>query len=357
MAPPDRLLIVKLSSMGDIAQALPVAAALRRRFAALRITWAVEERFAALVSDHPAIDRMVTFPRMTWDGLDRAWLPGLQRALRGVRAERYDLVLDLQGLLKSSLIALSARVPVRLGVSPQREGAALVSRAVPLPAGRRHAVEQYLACAAYLGATPAPVDFGLRVRPSAAASLTRLLAQRGARHDAPLIAVNPTAARPWKEWPEERWLAVVDVLAEQGTIVLVGGAEQRRRHRQLAARARRPPLDLTGATTLAELIALLDRCALHLAVDTGSLHVAAALGRPVVGIYGPTPPWRLGPYGRADFAISGHGACTVGCPRACVRRRRCLSTIAPDDVIERARYALLGAHAQQTGTAARGEDR
>ena len=339
-APGRRLLILKLSSLGDIVQALPVASALRRQFPALHITWAVEGRFAALVQGHAAIDRVVTFPRLAWGAVAPTWPAALRRALGTVREQPYDITLDLQGLFKSSVVAVCSRAPLRLGLAPQREGARLVSRAVPLTRGRRHAVDAYLDCAAHLGAAPAPAQFGLPVAPAAAASVARLLRQRAVPRTAPLIVIHPSAGRPWKAWPDRYWPPVIDALAGAGTIVLVGGAEHRARHRTLAHRARQPVVDLTGATTLAELIALLDRCALHLAPDTGTLHVAAALARPVVGIYGPTPSWRLGPYGQLDGAVRVADACGVACPRLCLQRRRCLRVITPDQVIARARRAL-----------------
>ena len=335
-----RLLIIKLSALGDIAQALPVASALRRQFPHLHVTWAVEERSAALLHGHPGVDRIVTFPRMAWGGLAPGWSAAFRCALGAVREQPYDVALDLQGLFKSSVVAVWSRAPLRLGMPPQREGAALASRAVPVRPGRRHAVERYLECAEYLGAAPTPVQFGLRPQPAAVASLTRLFQQYEICPTDRVIAVSPSAARPWKAWPEAHWAAVIGALGEQGRVVLVGSDEQRRRHRGLAQRAGCPVVDLTGKTSLAELIALLDRCVLHVAPDTGTLHLAVALGRPVVGIYGPTPVWRLGPYGQADAAVHRDGICTLGCPRFCPRRRQCLREVTPAEVLARAQVVL-----------------
>lgn len=335
-----RVLIIKLSSLGDVAQALPVASALRKRFPELRVTWAVEERCAALLHGHAGVDRVITFPSLSWGAVGRGWTAACARALRAVRAERYDVALDLQGLLKSSVVALWSRAPVRLGVTPQREGAALVSRAVAVRVGRCHSVDRYLDAAAFLGASRQPVRFGLVVQPTARASLGQLLRQHGAAAADPLIVIAPSPSRRAKAWPDDRWPAVIDAMADEGTVVLVGSAAQRRRHQALAARARRPPIDLTGATSVAELVALLDASALHIAPDTGTLHVAAALGRPVLGLFGPTPPWRLGPYGQRDSALHREDACGVTCPRICMSRRRCLRVIGAEEVVARARAAL-----------------
>jgi heptosyltransferase-1 len=336
----QRILIIKLSSIGDIVHALPVATALRRQFPALRVTWAVEAPHAVLVHRHPAIDRVVTFPPLRWGRVGPEWTRKLRAALRALAEESYDVALDLQGLLKSSFVALASRAPVRLGLPRQREGAALVSRAVPLRDQKRHAVDRYLECAAFLGAATSPVDFALAAEPSSVASLNRILQRKGIENGARLIVINPSASRRWKAWPPAAWAKAADGLADEGRVLLIGGAEHGRRHREVVDRARTAVVDLTGATTLGEAVALLARCAVHVGPDTGTLHIAAALGRPVVGIYGPTLPAELGPYGQLDLALHRPGACGAGCPQWCMHRRRCLRAITPDEVIARVRSAL-----------------
>jgi ADP-heptose:LPS heptosyltransferase len=216
----------------------------------------------------------------------------------------------------------------------------LVSRAVPLPTPRLNVVDRYLACAAYLGAPAEPVEFGLRSEPAAAESIAELLRQGGLSPAAPAIAVSPSASVRWRLWPLARWVPVIEALADSGAIVLLGGSEHRQRHAALVRQVRAPVLDLTGRTSLAELVALLDRCALHLATDTGSVHLAAALGRPVVAVYGPTPPWRAGPYGQPGGTVYHGDRCGIGCPRVCLRGRACLVAVSPEEVIARARQVL-----------------
>ena len=336
--PIARLLIVKLSSLGDVVHALPVAAALRSRFPALHLTWAVEARCAPLVHQQGVVDAVIELPRLEWGAFGGAWLAAMRAPLAAIRAARCDAVLDLQGLLKSALLALAAGAPVRLGVAPQREGAQLVVRAVPSREGRAHVVEQYLAAARYLGAEAEPVRFGLRVDAVADAAIGRRLASAGIDAGRPLLVVNPSPSRRAKRWPLRHWVEAIRALSADGTVVLVGGPEHRAAHARLGD-AGGVALDLTGATNLLELTALLARAAVHLAPDTGSLHLAAALGRPAIGIYGPTPTWRLGPWGQPDNALSGAAACGVGCPRLCWRRR-CLDAVTPAAVIERTRQVL-----------------
>lgn len=334
-----RLLIVKLSSLGDVVHALPAATALRARFPALHLTWAVEARFAPLVRLQGAADQVVELPRLDWSAPGRGWWMALRGALDELRGARADAVLDLQGLAKSAALALVSRAPLRYGVAPQREGSRLVARPVPVPAGRRHVVETHLAAAAWLGAAETPVRFGLRADPAAAVGVAGRLAAAGLG-GAPLVVVNPSASRPGKTWPAPHWAAVIGALRRDAAVVVVGGGEQRAAHAALAACG--AALDLTGTTSLPELAALLARADLHLAADTGSLHLAAALGRPVLGIYGPTPAGRLGPWGQPQAALSGAASCGVTCPRLCLSRRRCLAAVTPAAVLARARAILAG---------------
>lgn len=339
----QRLLIIKLSSLGDVVHALPVATALRRQFPQLHITWAVEQQHAGLVRDHPAVDRVVVFPPFAWGhATDRSWLSALRRSLRTLREQPYDITVDLQGLLKSSLIALAAGAGLRLGVHPQREGARFVSRRVPLPHEDLHAVERYLAAAEVLGAAPTPVDFALPVDRDTAAVLTRRLATKGVANDARMIVINASTARRGKAWPAAQWAAVIDALADDGTVIVIGTEAERAQTRHLTSLTQRIPVDLVGETKLADLIALLHRCALHIAADTGTLHLAAALGRPVIGIYGPTHPAQYGPYGQLHNVLRKWEFCGRTCPRVCPLRQPCLRAIIAEEVVAQARQVLRG---------------
>jgi heptosyltransferase-1 len=249
--------------------------------------------------------------------------------VRSLRSASYDISIDLQGLMKSAAVVLLSRAPVRIGVHEQREGARLVSRGVPRSPGRLHVVEDNLRCAELLGASPTPVSFALPVRPEAVTSIAHTLSALRVSLEAPLIVINPSASVAWKTWPVQHWARVAGALSAAGTVVLVGGAEQRLKHAALARQAARPLHDLTGRTTLVELVALLDRCALHVAPDTGSAHIAAALGRPVVSVYGPTPPWRKAPYGYEDLVVDGGGCLPDAADAVIAQAQRVLAHAAP----------------------------
>jgi lipopolysaccharide heptosyltransferase I len=338
----ERLVIVKLSSIGDVVHALPVASALRRTYPRLRITWAVEDWVAALVRGHGAVDRVVTFPRMRWAAFGAPWVAAFRRAAGELRREPYDICLDLQGLLKSSLVAVLSGASTRLGAGGQREAAGLVSRTVPGSGMRCHVVEDNLSAAAYLGAATEPVTFDLAVDAAAAASVAHRLAHRGLTPSRPLVVINPSSSVRWKHWPVERWARVARVLATDAPVVVVGSRDQRLRHAEVVQQADAADrvFDLTGETTLAELVALLARCTVHVAPDTGSAHIAAALGVPVIGLYGPTPTWRKAPYGQSSRVVHYDGLCGAGCPRFCMLRQRCLTAVEPDALITQARQVL-----------------
>jgi ADP-heptose:LPS heptosyltransferase len=228
-------------------------------------------------------------------------------------------------------------------LAEQREGARFVSRAVPASQERIHVVDDYLRCAEFVGASPVPVSFDLPVHPSAATTIKHLLAGLRLPSDAPLIAINPSASVAWKSAAAAYWSQVVNALANDGTVLLVGSANQIGHHAEIARLSRARVYDFTGRTSLAELVALLRRCTIHVAPDTGSAHIAAALGCPVAGLYGPTPPWRKAPYGYEDLVAQRHDLCSSGCPRACRHKLQCLQAVTPDDLVGQARRALTRA--------------
>lgn len=335
------VLIVKLSSIGDVIHALPVASALKRRYPSMRITWAVERWTAPLVAGHPAVDRLVVFPAMMgWPGRPGRWWSEMRAAVRALRLESYDAALDLQGLAKSAIVSVLSKAPCRIARARQREGSHLVSAGVPLPATPIHAVDEYLLVARFLGADVEPVEFALPVSDDARRSIGCQLKSHRVPDDRPLIVVNPSAAQSWKEWPAAHWSSVIDRLHEMGPVVVIGAPSQERAHLEITARARRPPIDLTARTTLAEVVALIERAALHLAPDTGTVHMAVALGTPVVAVYGPTPRVRVGPYRQPASAIARDDLCGRGCPAYCRYGRRCLQAVTVDEVVDRARAAL-----------------
>ncbi|MGH7323313.1 MAG: lipopolysaccharide heptosyltransferase I [Candidatus Rokuibacteriota bacterium] len=308
--------IVKLSSLGDVVHALPVAATLRARVREARITWLVEHREAAILTGHPALDEIITVDTRRWR---QARSPGALAAAgrafaalsRRLRAARFDVALDLQGLLKSGILMALTRAPLRIGFQARacREplGALFTNRRLARPAGR-HVVEHYLSLLEPLGIGAPVLDFRLPVDQKAETRMDDVLAASGLKPRDRLVVVNPGAGRPGKRWPVDRFRAVAHRLAREGEahVLVVWGPGEESAARAIADGGDRSRVVLAPRTDLFELIAVLRRASLLVAADTGPLHLAAAGGTPCLGIYGPTSPARNGPYGTGHRTLQGH---------------------------------------------------
>jgi heptosyltransferase-1 len=303
-----RVLLVRMSAIGDVVHTLPVAAALKRSFPHLELTWAVEERCAPIVEVNPFVDHVFPIPRHRWR--ETRWRPSTWwegvGLLRKLRAARFEVALDLQGLLKSAAVARLSGAPVRLGYHWQREGARFLIKPVPPRPGSRHVVQQYLDVVRSLGAVAEPIDFGIRVPEASGAEAGRMLRDLGI--DGPYAVINPSAGSRAKRWPPEHFAAIADRLEKQGLpAVHVGHALDKPLADQIARAAQSPMRSLVGRTNLRQLCAVLQAARVHLCGDTGSGHIAAALGVPVVALYGLTDPQRSGPFGQLDGVVSRFG--------------------------------------------------
>ncbi len=314
--PAPRILLVKLSSLGDVIHALPTLEALRALFPGGRLVWLVEEAQAPLLSGHPALDEVWAVPRLSPGKKGAAGdLRKIRRMARRVRAEPFDLVIDLQGLLKSALWVALARSARKLGYDRTREWSwlALTERLAPYDP-EAHAVYRYLNLARYLGAPAGPprFRFGLPLTED----LGHLIPPEKGR---PLAVLHPGARWPTKLWPAAPWARLAGWLArEHGfQVAITGSPADQGLVGEIIAQSDIPPLNLAGRTTLAELASVLKNARLAVTADTGPMHLAAALGTPVAALFGPTAPWRTGPFG------PGHEVVRLALPCSPCFRRRC----------------------------------
>ncbi len=333
---PMRILVVRLSSLGDVVHAVPAVAGLRRTFPEARIDWLVDDRYGELVDLVEAVDRRIGVPRTR--GLAR-----LPRLVRGLREARYDVALDLQGLLKSALLARSAGARRLIGLEPahlrERPAGWLYSE-TPRLGDPVHVIERNLALVAGLGVRARPVEFPLADRSSAVVREAR--DALGADRARPFALINPNAAWASKRWPPARFGALARGLASTRglrSVVLWGPGERALAERVVdaAAGAAAP----APATTVGRLVALARAAAVVVSGDTGPLHVAAAVGTPTVGIYGPSDPRRNGPWSPGDVVVSPRQPCRCRLRRAgstgvvvrrCVQAVPCLASIPVGDV-------------------------
>jgi heptosyltransferase-1 len=337
-----RVLIIKMSALGDIIHALPVCAALGETFPHLEIDWIVEEAFAPLVTGNPYLSGILTLPRLRGSKLRS--VRGYGRyfdSLQQVRRRRYDLTLDLQGLTKSAVVALASGARLRLGYHWLREAAVLLERPIPHRPESVHIVQQYLDVAYFLGAEPGEARFPFHIPAQEEMSVVSMLCEAGLEARVPYAAINPSSAQALKKWGTEQYAALVDALQHRLGLpsVLVTTDLAAADRVQSAARTRF--VNLAGRTNLKQLAAVLQRCAVHVCGDTGSGHLAAALGRPVVSLVGPTDPDRVCPYGQRANTISHRDACGERCDwhRCQYVRPHCLEAITVDEVVSRVAQA------------------
>jgi heptosyltransferase-1 len=276
----SRILVVRLGAMGDIIHALPAVASLKTGFPGSRLTWVVEPRWAPLVEDNPFIDRVVLLRRDTVTGLLESW--------RSLRAERYDFAVDFQGLIKSALVAAAARPDRIFGFdhTQLRERAAALFYSNQTVSGAAHVVEKNLDLAAAAGAiTP------LRTFPLPAGR------PEGALPAGDFVLASPVAGWRGKQWPMEHYQALgARLRGELGIPLVLDGP---------------PGSGLEHCSGLAGLIHATRRATAVVGVDSGPLHLAAALGKPGVAIYGPTDPARNGPYGDSLRVLRSPAAVTT----------------------------------------------
>lgn len=323
-----RLLLVKLSSLGDVIHTLPTLEALRSLYPEAHITWLVEEAQAPVLTGHPALDEVWPLPRLR-PGKGR-FLSDLRDSLnmaRRVREQPFDLVIDLQGLLKSAVWVALTRSPRKLGYDRTRELSylALSERLAPYDP-EAHAVWRYLNVARSLGAPAQTPRFRLGLPLSA--NLSHLLPPETAQ---PLAVVHPGARWPTKLWPASRWAQLAGWLArDKGfRVVLTGSSGDRELARKIVAQTALPLLNLAGRTSLAELAAVLKKAQLAVTTDTGPMHLAAALGTPVAALFGPTAPWRTGPFGEGHEVVRLALDCSPCFQRRCPEPRCLLELPVP----------------------------
>ena len=333
-----RILVVRLTSLGDVVHTIPVVAALRRARPDAQIDWLVDERYRELVQLVPVVDRAIV-PRA---GGSTGW-GGLTRVVRQLRASRCDVALDLQGLLKSAALAWLSGAGRVIGFEPahlREPWARWMYTETPDIGQPVHVIEKNLALAASLGARSGEWEFPIDSPTSALA--TDACAVMGLKPDQRFALINPGSVWASKRWAPERFGALAQrLLTEQGlrSAVVWGPGEDARA--QAVVTASSGAALLTPPTSVTDLVALAGAASVVVSGDTGPLHIAAAVQTPVVAIYGPSDPCRNGPWADADVVVSCFEACA--CQRArsgsggvvvrrCEQTRPCLDAISVDDV-------------------------
>lgn len=341
--PMDRTCIVMMSAVGDTVHVLPVLTALKRHRPSMHVSWVLQPGPASLVRGHPDVDEIIPFHYGT------GWR-GYAAVRQALAAKQFDLVLALQVSLKAGIVTTFTQAPVKLGFDRARArdfNWLFTTHGIP-PAPRQHVQDQYFEFLTHLGVPHEPIRWNLGPwSEEERAAQASFLAQV----DKPLAAIVCGTSDPDRDWFPERWAAVCDVLHTDYGMqpVLVGGPTARERATATAIAAATTactPIDALGRGGLRGLVGLLDASALVLSLDTAPLHIAVALGRPVIALMSQADPKRTGPYGRGmDLVVNAFAE--PGDPPdevLWVRRRGRMGRITVDDVLERvARYARQSA--------------
>ena len=303
----QKILVVKLSSLGDVLHALPAVAELKRQLKA-EIHWAVQPGFSTLVRCFSCVDEVIEVPRPR---LNKAY----SAALRQIRSTSYDMVVDFQGLLKSAVIARAARAPRRIGPSFAREGSSFFYHELAGSKNKnRHAVDECLDVISHLGLEmPSKPTFPMNVPDVDFEDLIAELPYHG-----PLIAVAPSSRWESKNWPEEHFAELLGniVRKHDARVCIIGGAGDNDVALRIIEASGVKAVSFCGRHSIVQSLGVLAKCEALVSNDSGPMHMAVALGVKAVVPFGPTLPERTGPYG------PGHAPIHVAVCEPC-RKRVC----------------------------------
>jgi heptosyltransferase-1 len=325
-----KVLILKPSSLGDVVQALPVLRLLKLHRPDSRVYWWLDASILPLLEGDPDLAGLFPFHRRRWASPLR-W-PEALTSIRQMRTLRCDWVIDLQSLARSGLFAWLANGELTIGLDDAREGArAFYDLVVPRPSFHTHAVDWYLGALPLLG-IPVHHDFTWLPPRREVAERVR---QRWLSPETRWIALQPGARWLNKRWPVEHFANLTQRLASDFAdlrFVILGGVADAPLGTTIAHTVPGRCLDLTGRSSLPEMVEILRIAALMVTNDTGPMHVAAALGKPVVGLFGPTEPRRTGPYGQVERALRMTELPCVPCMKehcAFAKPMECLRALTP----------------------------
>lgn len=363
-----KILLIKLSAVGDAVHTLPVLNKLRRRYPAARLDWLVTPGIAELLQHNPAISNVIEFAR---DERSAPWrmapYVAAARLVAQLRAVEYDLVIDLQGQLRSGFFAFTSGAPVRIGFDkPRADIWKTLSRKIPdearkhawqgaregswlaytdhiaLPTLEIHPVERYLGIGPMLGLDDGLADFSFPIPPEARARIEALVDYYEIAK-AKLLVMAPGTNWETKEWRREAFAEVARNFMPKGFAVTLIGSERERALCDDVAKLAPGAINLAGETTLSELAALISRATICVTNDSGPMHLAVALDRPVVSIFGPTDPVWAGPYRRDGAVLRAELPCSPCYLRLlsrCPNNHDCMKNVSAAAVIERIESTL-----------------
>ncbi|MBT9131408.1 MAG: Lipopolysaccharide core heptosyltransferase RfaQ [candidate division WS2 bacterium] len=322
--------------MGDVIHTLPTLNALRERFPAAYISWLVHDKLEDILNGHPALNSVIIFKK---NEPIPTMLKHLLQLIRKLRANKYDLLLELQGDIRGGVLAWLSRTPIRLGFkagSFRTEWLSTIFTNFKVSEGRAsHIIDKNLNFARRLGAEIKEVSFGITTGEAEKKYIDAFLKKKVDNRQK-IVILHPGAAWLTKRWPIEKYALLTDEIkanfADTAVIITYGPGE-RKYAEKIKVLSDSAPI-VSPPTTLGELIALIERCEVLVASDTGPLHLAAALGKKVIGLYGPTDSIRNGPYGEGNIVIKNDLPC-LSCWKKSCSHISCIREITASEVAEK----------------------
>jgi len=324
----EKILIVKLGSIGDVVNTLPLVNVLKDSGRVKELAWLIEPKSYPLLEGHSSVDRFLLFRRT-------AGLAGVKRALGEIRYFRPDMVIDLQRILRSSFFTFFSGCPRRLGFDRRRSKEfswLFTNMKIPPADPVRHMVLQYLEFATYLGIEWSELKFVIPVKRLHREEAKKLLPAKALTDG--FFALNIGASKPANRWPREHWKALVRLLLGRTarSVILTGGRDDLVRAEfisgEFAAEARFK--NLVGRTTLKQLGGLFSLSETVVSADSGPMHIASALGTRTIGLFGPADPRRTGPFNHPHLNLCAREDCSP-----CRENESCMREISPEAVYDR----------------------
>jgi 3-deoxy-D-manno-octulosonic-acid transferase/heptosyltransferase-1 len=341
------ILMIKLSAIGDVIHTLPALSALRKKVPDAHITWVIEETAADLIMDHPALDRVIISRRKSWlndvkTGRFGRPIKEFIKFVQALRDRPYDLVIDFHGLFKSAVIVLLSGGRRKLGYDSMQELSGLFySEKIPEDM-KKHAVDRYLDFLHYLGANVEAPEFAIPIGKDRQTHVASILQAEGIDIEKPFVAVSPVALWETKLWQDEKFARLCDRIVGELNIpvIITGSAHEKPYTESIIKEAKTAKVvNLAGQTTLKDLACLYRQAAVVVTTDSGPMHIATAVGTPVVALFGPTDPRRTGPYGPGHTVISKALPCSPCFLKTC-ESQQCMRDITVEEVFEAVKEKL-----------------
>ncbi|MGA2332412.1 MAG: glycosyltransferase family 9 protein [Syntrophales bacterium] len=340
------ILIIKLSAIGDVIHTLPSLAALRRLCPEANITWVIEDASSDLISGHPYLDSVIVSHRKQW--IRDLKMGRISKPIREIRAfidnlrrQPYDLVIDFHGLIKSSVIVLLSSGKRKLGYDSMQELSGLFLNEKIREDMNKHAVDRYLDFLRYLGADVGRPEFLIPTGEDNINRVEEILRRNEIDKKDPFVAVSPVALWDTKLWADEKFAGLCDRIAEELKVSVVFTGSEHGKLEHIQSRMKTSSVNLGGETTLRDLAYLYQRSALLITTDSGPMHLAAAVGTPVIALFGPTDPSRTGPYGKGHVVIRRELPCSPCFLKKC-ESMKCMADISVDEVFHAVKEKLSG---------------